>query len=169
MSDCIIVMNKGHFEQIGTAKEIYEKPNSKFVADFIGESNIFEATVQSVDKDKKIVVMTENGTVSTEGEGFDTGEMVYVSVRPENTRLSVEPIEGFTVKGIVKSQIYVGSVLKTIVELSNGFKVKVNTHPDDALFKEDTVVYIYWDIKKSVVMHTKEDKIYNAIEDAVLK
>ena len=169
MSDRIIIMNKGRFEQIGTAREIYENPKSKFVADFIGESNIFEATVKSVYEEGKISVTTENGTVLAKGDDFHKDEMVYVSVRPENTRLSVEPIDGFTIKGIVKDKIYVGSVLKTIVELDNGYKVKVNTHPDDGLFEENTVVYIYWDISKSVVMHTNEDKIYNAIEDAVLK
>ena len=45
MSDRIVVMNKGNLEQIGTPKEIYEQPKTKFVADFIGESNIFEASV----------------------------------------------------------------------------------------------------------------------------
>ena len=168
MSDRIVIMNQGRFEQIGTAKEIYEKPQTKFVADFIGESNIFEASVEQLEGEQLSLVM-ENGHVRALGEGFNREEIVYVCVRPENTRLTDGEVEGFTLKGIVKDQIYVGSVVKTIVELPNGKQVKVNNHPDAETYPEGKVVTIYWETEKAVVMHTTEDNMYDAIEDAVLK
>lgn len=168
MSDRIAVMNKGRFEQIGTAKEIYEKPQSKFVAGFIGESNIFEANVDTIEGNELGLIM-ENGRVRAQGDGFVKEEIVYISVRPENTRLTDKATEGFTLKGIVRDQIYVGSVLKTIVELPNGNEVKVNNHPDAPVYPEGTLVTIYWEPDKAVVMHTKDDNLYDAIEDAVLK
>lgn len=168
MSDRIIVMNKGRFEQIGTAKEIYEKPQTKFVADFIGESNIFEASVEEF-TGADLRLMMENGHVKATGEGFVKEEIVYVCVRPENTRLTDGNVDGFTLKGIVKDQIYVGSVVKTIVELPNGNQVKVNNHPDAELYPTGSIVTVYWEPDKAVVMHTKEDPMYDAIEDAVLK
>ena len=168
MSDRIAVMHQGHFEQIGTAKEIYENPQTKFVASFIGESNIFEANVATIEGTDLGLTM-ENGKVRAKGEGFVKEEIVYISVRPENTHLSDKPVDGFTLKGIVKDQIYVGSVLKTIVELPNGKEVKVNNHPDATVYPDGTAVSVYWEPDKAVVIHTKEDKMYDAIEDAVLK
>lgn len=168
MSDRIAVMHQGHFEQIGTAKEIYENPQTKFVASFIGESNIFEANVDNIEGTDLGLTM-ENGKVRAKGEGFVKEEIVYISVRPENTHLSDKPVDGFTLKGIVKDQIYVGSVLKTIVELPNGKEVKVNNHPDATVYPDGTAVSVYWEPDKAVVIHTKEDKMYDAIEDAVLK
>ena len=168
MSDRIAVMHQGHFEQIGTAKEIYEKPQTKFVAGFIGESNLFEANVDII-SGNELELMMENGRVKAKGEGFVKEEIVYISVRPENTHLSDKDVDGFTLKGIVKDQIYVGSVLKTIVELPNGKEVKVNNHPDAYVYPVGAVVTVYWDPDKAVVIHTKEDKMYDAIEDAVLK
>ena len=168
MSDRIAVMHQGHFEQIGTAKEIYEKPQTKFVAGFIGESNLFEANVDII-SGNELELMMENGRVKAKGEGFVKEEIVYISVRPENTHLSDKNVDGFTLKGIVKDQIYVGSVLKTIVELPNGKEVKVNNHPDAYVYPVGAAVTVYWDPDKAVVIHTKEDKMYDAIEDAVLK
>ena len=168
MSDRIAVMHQGHFEQIGTAKEIYEKPQTKFVAGFIGESNLFEANVDII-SGNELELMMENGRVKAKGEGFVKEEIVYISVRPENTHLSDKDVDGFTLKGIVKDQIYVGSVLKTIVELPNGKEVKVNNHPDAYVYPVGAAVTVYWDPDKAVVIHTKEDKMYDAIEDAVLK
>ena len=168
MSDRIAVMHQGHFEQIGTAKEIYENPQTKFVASFIGESNIFEANVDTIEGTDLGLTM-ENGKVRAKGEGFVKEEIVYISVRPENTHLSDKPVDGFTLKGIVKDQIYVGSVLKTIVELPNGKEVKVNNHPDATVYPDGTAVSVYWEPDKAVVIHTKENKMYDAIEDAVLK
>ncbi len=168
MSDRIIVMNAGVLEQIGTAKEIYEHPTTKFVADFIGESNILEASVEKVEGNQLQLIM-ENGRAIGCGEGFDYDEMVHVSVRPENTKISMEKIEGFNLKGIIKEQIYVGTVMKTLVELPNGNVLKVNHHPDEVSYLNNSLVYIYWDIKKSVILHSKGDKLYDAIDDAVLR
>ncbi|MCQ2558883.1 MAG: ABC transporter ATP-binding protein, partial [Oscillospiraceae bacterium] len=98
MSDRIIVMNKGRLEQIGTSREIYETPKSRFVADFIGESNIFEASVTACENGE-VTLMMENGHVKAAGEGFRLEEIVYVCVRPENINISLTPRPGFTLKG----------------------------------------------------------------------
>ena len=53
--------------------------------------------------------------------------------------------------------------------LPNGKEVKVNNHPDATVYPDGTAVSVYWEPDKAVVIHTKEDKVYDAIEDAVLK
>lgn len=169
MSDRIIVMNNGKFEQIGTPREIYEHPQNKFVANFIGESNIFEASVVSETGTKgTLTLMMENGHVLAEGEGFKFEEIVYLCLRPENIEISTVPREGFTLKGFVRDHVYVGNIVKTVVELPNGKTVQVNRNPHGELITPGMLVNLFWDPKDAVVMHTREDYVYDAIEFAVL-
>ena len=169
MSDRIIVMNNGKFEQIGTPREIYEHPQNKFVANFIGESNIFEASVVSETGTKgTLTLMMENGHVLAEGEGFKFEEIVYLCLRPENIEISTVPREGFTLKGFVRDHVYVGNIVKTVIELPNGKTVQVNRNPHGELITPGMLVNLFWDPKDAVVMHTREDYVYDAIEFAVL-
>ena len=167
MSDRIAVMNGGVIEQIGTAQEIYEHPKTKFVAGFIGESNIIEASVTGINGDL-IELTAENGVVHARGTGFVQDEMIYISIRPENTMYSFEPVENFRLRGIVKEHIYVGSIVKTVVALPNGQRLKLNKHPHSDLPDVGAAVTIYWDMDKAVIMHTAEDTLYDLIEDALL-
>ncbi len=167
MSDRIAVMNNGVIEQIGTAQEIYEHPKTKFVAGFIGESNIIEASVTDI-RGGLIELTAENGVVHARGTGFVQDEMIYISVRPENTRYSMEPVENFRLRGIVKEHIYVGSIIKTVVVLPNGQRLRLNQHPHSDLPPVGSAVTVYWDMDKAVIMHTAEDTLYDLIEDALL-
>ncbi|MCQ2558324.1 MAG: TOBE domain-containing protein, partial [Oscillospiraceae bacterium] len=87
---------------------------------------------------------------------------------PENINISLTPRPGFTLKGFVTDQVYVGSVVKTVVEMPNGNKVKVNAHPYSELIAPGTLVNVYWESDKAVVMHTAADTLYDAIEAAGL-
>ncbi len=165
MSDRIAIMNGGVFEQIGTAEEIYEHPKTKFVADFIGESNIFETSIHAVEE-KMLKLIMEQGDVTVREQGFEVNEIAYLCVRPENIKISEFPVEGFNLKGIIKENIYVGSQIKTTIEMINGYLVKKTAFPDGDMKPAGSIVYLYWDDGKSVLMHTKEDKIYNYIESA---
>lgn len=167
MSDRIVVMNKGKFEQIGTAREIYEHPKTKFVADFIGESNIFEAGVVE-NEDGIVKLVMENGHVQANGKDFIKDEIVYICIRPENVHISTTPAENFTLKGYVTDQIFVGNAVKTVVSLPNGDQVKVNMHPLAKPIEIGTLVNVFWDEDKAVVMHTTEDNVYDLIEDSLL-
>ncbi len=167
MSDRIAVMNNGIIEQIGTAREIYERPKTKFVASFIGESNIIEASVTGIDGDL-IELTAENGVVHAKGTGFVQDEMIYISIRPENTMYSFEPVEHFRLRGIVKEHVYVGSIVKTVVALPNGQRLRLNQHPHSVLPEVGSAVTVYWDMDKAVIMHTAEDTLYDLIEDALL-
>lgn len=169
MSDRIAVMNRGRIEQIGTAQEIYEHPVSKFVADFIGESNILEGYVTNVEPDS-ISVNFEFGQINhLPATGFVKEEMLYISVRPENVKYSLEPTENFHLLGHIKEHIYAGSIIRTVVELPNSQEIKITNHPENTLPAPGTSVYLYWNEDKAVLLHTKEDRLYDLIEDAVLK
>ncbi len=163
MSDRIAVMNGGVLEQIGTPEEIYNRPRTRFVADFIGESNILEGYANKIYPDK-IDVILEAGTVTLPVKGFVEDEMLYICVRPEKLRISTEPKEGFALRGIVKEHVFMGSLNKTIIQTVNGQELKMTTQPDVPVCPANTPVYLYWNPDNAVVLHTYEDKIYDAIE-----
>ena len=94
MSDRIAVMSDGLILQIDNPVEIYEKPKSRFVADFIGESNIFEGKIKTME-DGILHAECKQGDCLLYGKGFEAGEDIFISVRPEYLMLSKEEQEGF--------------------------------------------------------------------------
>lgn len=167
MSDRIAVMHDGMLEQVGVPKEIYEAPASKFVATFIGETNLFEGMVSAVDGDA-VSVAVESGTICGRAEGFQKGEVIAVSVRPERMRYSASPVKGFTIRGVVREQIYVGSVLKSIVVLPNGHEVKLERLAGDVL-PMDGPVYLSWQPQDARLIHPRDQEVYHAVETAVME
>jgi spermidine/putrescine transport system ATP-binding protein len=166
MSDRIAVMNQGNLEQVGTPEEIYNHPETKFVADFIGESNIIEGYIENM-TDDTIEVTMESGKAVIHESGYRLEEMVYLCVRPENLKISTESVEGFKFRGQVREHVFIGSINKTMIELPNGQMLKAETPAEDELVPVGTVVNVYWNPGKAVVMRTKEEQIYNVIERSV--
>ena len=101
MSDTVIVMNNGVVEQVGSPEDIYNEPVNAFVADFIGESNIIEGYSQS-SEDGLMRIIFESGKAIVHDKGIDVDEMLYICIRPENLRVTREPVKGFSIKGRVK-------------------------------------------------------------------
>lgn len=165
MSDRIAVMFDGNMERIGTPDEVYNDPKTKFVAGFIGESNILESYVERVEHDR-IYISLEAGKAVLYETGFRPEEMIYICVRPENLKISVEAIEDFSIRGKIVEHIFAGDVIKIIVELVNGQKLKVAAHPEQDPLPLGTRVNVYWNPKKAKVLHTKEEGIYNVIEQS---
>ncbi|MCR4955482.1 MAG: ABC transporter ATP-binding protein [Lachnospiraceae bacterium] len=163
MSDRIAVMNDGVMEQIGTPDEVYNRPKTKFVAGFVGESNILESYVTQVDEDL-LHISLESGKALLHAPGFKNEEMIYICVRPENLLLSETKKEHFSIRGRIVEHVFAGSVIKTVVELINGQKLRVARHPNEEEFEVGTYVYVYWHPKKAIIVHTVEEQIYNVIE-----
>ncbi len=85
LSDYIYVMNKGKIEQLGEPKDIYDEPNNRFVADFIGESNIIEAKYQN-----PLIVEVDEHQFACVDSGFADGEKVDIVIRPEDITIDHE-------------------------------------------------------------------------------
>lgn len=166
MSDRIAIMYGGNLEQIGTPKEIYEKPKSKFVADFIGESNIFYG-VASRNGNDVLDVKIENGNVSAVDSQIKDDEIIYVLVRPENIKLSKEPVKGFNLVGRVKEHIYIGNVNKTIIMLPTGMEVKMNTTPKVELLPVGSEIYVYWEKEDAVVIKSQSQEVFRVVDNPV--
>jgi spermidine/putrescine transport system ATP-binding protein len=166
MSDRIAIMYEGNLEQIGTPKEIYETPKSKFVADFIGESNIFYGVANKINNDV-LDVKLENGSVLAVNTQISDNEIIYVLVRPENIKLSKEPVEGFSLFGKVKEHIYIGNVNKTIILLPTGMEVKMNTTPKVELLPVGSEICVYWEKEDAVVIKSQSQEIFNIVDNPV--
>lgn len=163
MSDRIAVMNNGILEQIGSPDQIYNQPATKFVADFIGESNILEAAVEIADG-ANLKVVFETGYAVVKATGFTKDEAVYISVRPEKLKCAAAAVPGFNLKGVVKEHIYVGSIIKTIIELPDGQELIMSSLTGTPLIPPGETVWVYWEKEDTVILHANEERIYNLSE-----
>lgn len=164
MSDRIAIMNKGRIEQLAEPREIYENPASTFVADFIGESNIFEGVVKEV-SGKKAIITVENGELAVETEtNIEPQMLVNVALRPEKIQLSMKRVPGFTLVGLVKEHYFAGNMNKTVVTMTDGMEVKVNSLAEQKLLPVGTEVYPYWQLSDANVMNTVGQEVFQAIE-----
>lgn len=170
MSDRIAIMNQGYLDQLDTPEGIYDKPKTKFVADFIGESNIFDATIQR--RDNNVVkIGLEVGDALGQVDPdmtLEESEMVYACVRPEKIKFSREEVNDFHIQGVVKEQIYVGNIIKSNIVIGNGQTVKLSRMDKDETPKVGEAVNIYWDLQDVVIMKSRGYLIHNVIENVNL-
>ncbi len=122
MSDRIIIMNNGIIQQQGSPKDIYNEPENRYVANFIGDSNIFEGTYVS-----KNIVHFLGTDWDVVGYEFDDNEKVDVVIRPEDW--DVVPLENAKIIGQIKSSIFKGVHYELTVEIENK-DYKVHTYED---------------------------------------
>ena len=164
MSDRIAIMNSGYLEQLGAPSDIYENPETKFVATFIGETNLFEATVSQIDGPEMILTL-ETGCMCGLSKDFDLGEIVYISVRPEKMNFGVSPPYKPSLKAVIKEQIYIGSIVKCIAVLSNGQEVKIQRLSGEPLPKPNEIVNIFWEVEDATIMHSRAHTLFTLVEN----
>jgi spermidine/putrescine transport system ATP-binding protein len=151
LSDRIAVMRAGKIEQIGTPTEIYERPRTTFVADFIGDTNLFKGRVETADSSSlqittttglKIVVQSKSSKELT-----SHSKDLAVSVRPEKIRLSLSPPDSTIncFEGRLKHVMYLGTHVHYVVELLSGDRLTVMLpNVTSKLPDPNTPVYARW-------------------------
>ncbi|MBF2000580.1 MAG: ABC transporter ATP-binding protein [Synechococcales cyanobacterium M58_A2018_015] len=152
LSDRIAVMNGGRIEQIGSPSEIYEHPQTPFVADFIGDTNLFQGRVGSIygstlqvitPKGLEILVKSQQAWADLPSQSKD----VVVSVRPEKIHIgaseSGESINSY--EGTLKHVMYLGTHVHCVVELRSGDSLTVlQPNQSHRLPELHSVVQVYW-------------------------
>ena len=167
MSDRIAVMNAGRIEQVGTPKEIYSHPVSQFVAEFIGETNVFEAVATRAENG--ISLKMESGTAMASAlDNIENGEFVNCSVRPDMIRISDKPVDGFNLPGVVAEHIFSGSFEKAIIRLVNDKEIKFTRLSGEKIPDIGSRVYLYWNREDAEIMKTSGNVVYSGIEDVDL-
>ena len=158
MASRIAVMSHGRVLQIGTPKEIYEHPNCRFVADFIGNVNLLEGEV-TLDEANRCEVTTPYGVVSV-GHGISgaAGMAVAVAVRPEKIHISkIRPDVSVNLfSGKVREIAYFGSYNTFIVEMAGGRTLKITetntTRHEGSVITWEDPVFFWWDDSAPVVL-----------------
>jgi putrescine transport system ATP-binding protein len=128
VADRIGVMDRGRLIQVATPPEIYEQPNSRWVADFIGDVNLIEGRVAEVSAEGTVIESAGAGRLRAAAAAVKPGDTVWVALRPEKVRLgrveSAGAIEN-SISGRVWDIAYRGDLSLYQVRLDNGFVIKV--------------------------------------------
>lgn len=162
MSDRMAVMNEGHVEQIGTPREIYEAPETVFVADFLGASNLMDATALGSD-DRGHCRVNVGGTelLAALGSSEITGTS-KVMIRPERvhlTRPGTASDGGNRVGGRIERSIYIGSAYQLVVKLDVGctIEVEIQNTGEQELFEVDNEVVAHLPVDALRVLRQRRD------------
>jgi putrescine transport system ATP-binding protein len=158
MASRIAIMSEGRFLQVGPPSEIYETPATRFVADFIGNVNLMDGTLDEDQPDHVIIGCADCKHYVGHGITGNEGMAVTVALRPEKIHLSRKPPEDpyNTARGVIKELSYFGSFTVYHVELASGARLKVSLanvqrHRDDEFTWGDTV-WAHWSRAAHVVL-----------------
>jgi len=158
MSDRIAVMNGGHVEQIGTPREIYERPHTSFVADFIGSLNALELRIDELVGVNAVMRLGEaERLVVPVGPGHRAGESVRVAVRPE--RVQIEPVGspllngGSRLEGTIAEIVFLGMYTQFHVDTQAGRLVS-HRLADESLrgLEGGSRVALSWDVEQASLL-----------------
>jgi len=153
------VMRAGEILQVGTPTDIYEFPNSRFVADFIGSVNMTEGKLVEDEPDHVLIDCPQFGAAVYVDHGVSAppDAQVSVAIRPEKIQLSREqPEQGHNVlSGVIVGIAYLGDVTRYLVRLPTGFVLRVtapNVYRHEERLEQDETVFLRWHESAAVVV-----------------
>ena len=126
MADRIAVMSRGRIEQVSSPTEIYDRPQTLFVNEFVGTTNVLQGEIASQQAGDTLVRLSARSAmaVSTDGK-FQPGTSVIVSIRPEQLKIHSQPVDG-GIEGIIKAVMPLGPHVVYDVALPEGRSLKVS-------------------------------------------
>ncbi|TMJ96365.1 MAG: ABC transporter ATP-binding protein [Alphaproteobacteria bacterium] len=155
----IAVMDHGRLVQVATPQEIYERPTSRWVADFIGEINLIEGSVTEVGRSGTVVASAAGRLRALSPADVKAGDVVWVALRPEKVRIAHEPppVEGENcVAGQVADIGYLGDLSIYKVRLDNGIIMKTAVANVTRLVERpinwDDRVWLTWSSEAAMVL-----------------
>ena len=156
----VAVMDEGRLMQVATPAEIYEAPNSVYVADFIGDVNIIEARTKSVGQDQYQLNWIEGQPplTATSAAPFSEDQQAHLAIRPEKIRISTERPEDApnALQGKVLDIAYLGNLSTYHVELPGGQVIKAQTANTRRIARRDITwedpVWISWSATAGVLL-----------------
>ena len=144
MSDRVALMNDGAIAQLGTAHDLYERPATRFVAEFIGESNVIEGTMETA----AIFVSASDLRFTVAGSANPAaGQRAILVVRPEKLALTRQSPDDYSFRGQVRGRVYVGDFTRYRVEVGEQLvlTVKIQNNRSAAIAREGEAVELFLD------------------------
>lgn len=135
LSDSVVVMNAGSIEQVGTPDQVYNRPATRFVADFMGFENILPGTVAGTSPPRTDVRLSDGTVIVVDAQvGVTIGESVEVAIRSRNLHLGEISTNAPTIAATVQSVTYVGDYYEVILTSGAGpLTARVEAEPRGAL------------------------------------
>lgn len=151
MSDRIVILNQGKIEQTGTPRAVYETPVNRYVASFIGEANLFDITVRSVNGNTLLTEVEQVPLICQNSGGYHVSDRLHLIVRPEDIRVwslpEIDNSEGM-LPGRIEEIIYKGSTVDLKVRLASGKIISASEffdEDDDKLeYSPHETVWVQW-------------------------
>jgi iron(III) transport system ATP-binding protein len=144
MADTVAVMRAGRVVQAGPPRELYDRPASRFVADFLGETNFLPAVVTSA-SDGSVVLETPAGTLATTAglESTPRGGNVTCSIRPEALQFATTAPHSNAIRGTRIQTVYLGETAQHLVQVADSTVLKVlEVHPQPGTMEKKQVTLI---------------------------
>ena len=134
MADRVVIMSEGKIEQIDSPQEVFRRPANKFVAEFVGSNNIFDGSVTSTSEESALVA-TEIGdvavTIPTQ-RSISVGDLIELVVSADTIEVSASPSEKLNeFQCVVVSEEFIGSVIGLLVEMPDGYEIRIQKHHAD--------------------------------------
>lgn len=151
MSDRIVVMRDGRIEQAGAPRDIFRRPRNRFVAEFIGETNLIDLTVEALEGGLAVGRAADGLALRFPAAGRTVGEAVAVTLRPTDFSLSGGPA---AIEGRVASEVYLGADLHYFVRTGGGAEIRATARDEDARPEPGDAVTLYYDPARVHVLET---------------
>jgi spermidine/putrescine ABC transporter ATP-binding subunit len=158
MAHRIAVMNRGCIEQLGSPEEIYNRPKTAFVAEFVGKINLLPASVVESDDARTVIDLSGMHLVIPPHPWAKAGTKVFAAVRPESLRLSAAPLTdnqmnqaGF-LSGTAAARRFSGSSYMIEVLTAHHGRLLVELRAGDGEFSENSPVFVRWPAEKTILL-----------------
>jgi putative spermidine/putrescine transport system ATP-binding protein len=165
MSDRIAVMDGGHVLQVGSPRDVYEEPGSRFVAGFVGVSNLLELPVEKSEGDVLTLRLGADDSITGKhGGGAAEGATAIVTIRPERIALESAPRpDACHARGKVRESLYAGPTSRFVVELDGGGELMVvqqnaTTSYEDVAALRGQAVVLTWKREYTRVIAVNDDE-----------
>jgi spermidine/putrescine transport system ATP-binding protein len=160
LSDRIAVMQTGRVEQLGTPEELYDRPQTRFVAGFIGTTNLLPGTVEALEGEAAVVRLTTGDRCLVDRAGRVVGQEIELAVRPEAVEL--RPIDDgvpdslprapFALRGRIEQSAYLGTSINYLVRTAGGLPIAAVVPRSAGRMATGCDVGVQWRIQDALVL-----------------
>ena len=169
MSDRIAVMNRGRIEQVGTPEDLYDRPATPFVADFIGTTNLLYGTVAALREGESVIRLDSGDTCIAGAESCVPGKSIQFSVRPEAIRLEKEDsattlpdVQRTRLRGRIEQVAYLGSAIQYHIRTDGGLAVTVLASRTGSRFESGDIVVLAWSPSDALILGDRPAELEDA-------
>lgn len=162
MSDRIVVMNNGRVEQIGIGEDIYLRPATRFVAQFVGRINFLPAQSVGAGANGPIKVAGNLIAPPKAGSSALNQRTMTLAIRPEHVRILPDggATNGYNaMRGRLTERIFVGSSTQLVVEVGEGLSLTLDSRPDDSIPPVGASIVIGWEPDRAILLGPEENNL----------